>query len=160
MFAFNTILVPTDFSQRSGAALQVARSLARNHGARLVVLHVVPNSAVEDGGIVIPIDVAAYHTELEQLRVRLEGPDLKQPVETLLREGNAAGEILDVAKSSGADLIVMASHGRTGVPRLLMGSVAEAVMRRAPCPVLTVKMPLARTEAPAAAFAGAVSYGY
>jgi universal stress protein A len=157
MFAFQTILVSTDFSERSGAALQIARALAGSHGARLVVLHVAPGDVVPDGGMLIPIDLAAYHKELEKIRARLEGPDLKEPVEILLHQGDAAGEILGAAESCGADLIVMASHGRTGLDRLLMGSVAEAVMRRALCPVLTVKAPVARSEPQAAAAAGAAS---
>jgi universal stress protein A len=122
----------------------MARSLARDHGARLVLLHVAPIAVVGDPSFVLPIDLRLYRRELVKMRDRLEGPDLSQPVTVQLREGDAAAEILQEAVEAGADLIVMGSHGRTGLGHLLLGSVAEAVLRRAPCPVLTVKNPPAR----------------
>jgi nucleotide-binding universal stress UspA family protein len=72
-------------------------------------------------------------------RKRLEGPDLKYPAETRLVQGDAADEVLRVAEELGCGLIVMGTHGRTGLGRLLMGSVVEFVMPRAACPVLVVK---------------------
>jgi nucleotide-binding universal stress UspA family protein len=75
--------------------------------------------------------------ELHQLRV----PDASIPVEYRLKEGDAVTEILGVAEETNADLIVMGTHGRTGLSRLLMGSVAEQVVRKASCPVLTVRTP-------------------
>jgi len=147
MLQINTILHPTDFSERSQPALDVARAMARDHGARLVVVHVAPLGVTADGGLVVPVDPAYYRAELEEMCKKLEGPDLKQPVEARLRQGDAASETLQEAEDRGCSLIVMGSHGRTGLARLLMGSVAEAVMRRARCPVLVVKTPLASTPA-------------
>src|SRR5512135_2136276 len=141
MFPIRTILHPTDFSDRSEAALHVAHCLAREHGARLVLLHVAPEEVVGGGLPVVPVDPRFYRDSLNEVRSRAEGPDLKFPVATLLRHGDAAEEILDEAERLGCDLIVMGTHGRTGFARFLMGSVAEAVLRKAPCPVLTVKAP-------------------
>jgi nucleotide-binding universal stress UspA family protein len=73
----------------------------------------------------------------------MEIPDLKPPAERRLEEGDPATEICRVANEAGCELIAIGTHGRTGLGRLLMGSVAEQVVRRAPCPVLTVKAPFA-----------------
>ena len=89
----------------------------------------------------MPIDLAPYRTELGMRQAQLEGPDLKGPVESLLREGDVADQILHAAEEVHCDLIVMGTHGRSGVGRVLMGSAAEAVLRRSPCPVLAVKIP-------------------
>jgi nucleotide-binding universal stress UspA family protein len=80
------------------------------------------------------------HKLWDDLR-RIQSPDPAVPVEHRLAEGDSAEEILRLAQESGCDLIVLGTHGRTGLPRLLMGSVAEQVVRKAPCPVLTVKAP-------------------
>jgi universal stress protein A len=141
MFPIRTILHPTDFSDRSEAVLHVARCLAREHGARLVILHVAPEEVIGGGLPVVPVDPRLYRDSLKEVQSRAEGPDLKFPVETILRHGDAAEKILYEAERLGCDLIVMGSHGRTGFVRLLMGSVAEAVLRKALCPVLTVKAP-------------------
>ena len=91
------------------------------------------------------MDLRFYQDALEEVRGRLDGPDLNNPVETRLRQGDAAEEILSSAEELGCDLIVMGTHGRSGLGRLLMGSVAESVLRKARCPVLTVKSPLSTT---------------
>jgi nucleotide-binding universal stress UspA family protein len=145
-----TILCPTDFSDRSAIAIPVARSLARDHGARLVVLNVAP---VEDVYGTIPVlsDLPAHRETLEGMREILEDSDLKAPVETQLRLGQAAAEILQSAEELRCDLIVMGTHGRTGLGRALMGSVAEAVLRGARCPVLMIKAPVAGAAETAAA---------
>jgi len=133
------ILHPTDFSVDSEAALQVARSLARDHGARLIILHVATLDVFSDGTAAAEIDNGVYREALDDLRRRISGPDLKHPVETLLSRGFAAEGIIESAKNVGCDLIVMGTHGRTGLTRLLMGSVAENVLPRADCPVLIFK---------------------
>src|SRR5262249_28368984 len=133
------ILVPTDFSDRAAAALPTARSLARDHGAGLVLLHVAPIEVVPDAAFVVPLDPESSRGPLEDLRRRLEGPGLKGAVEVVLREGSPADQILTVAREKGCDLIVMGSHGRSGLGRLILGSVAEEVMRKATCPVMVVK---------------------
>jgi len=132
------ILHPTDFSQGCEAALSVARLVARGLGARLVVLHVAPFNILADGTMVAPIDPRAVQDALEDMRKRLEGPDLKYPVETRFSQGDAAAEVLRIALELECGLIVMGTHGRTGLGRLLMGSVVEFVMPRAACPVLVV----------------------
>jgi nucleotide-binding universal stress UspA family protein len=134
-----TVLHPTDFSAPSEAALEIACSIARGHAARLVILHVAPCEVAAEGMIAIPADLAAYRRGLNDLRARIVGPDPGFPVETCLREGLPDEEVLRAVDDLGADLVVMGTHGRTGLARLVMGSVAEAVSRRAGCPVLLTR---------------------
>ena len=141
------ILHPTDFSASSQAALEVARLLARDHGARLVILHVTPPAILVDGTMAAEVDPSTFRTALEDLRTRLDGPDLKYPIETRVVLGSAREEILATAQEIGCDLIVLGSHGRTALGRILMGSVAESVLPRATCPVMVVKS-LLRPAAP------------
>jgi nucleotide-binding universal stress UspA family protein len=135
--AVRLILHPTDFSDRAEAALVVARALARDHGARLVLLHVEPIEVLE--GAMVPVDPRAYLEPMAELRAKVEGPDLKHPPESRCEQGDPANEIVRVAADLGCDLIVLGTHGRGGLGRLLMGSVAEEVLRRATCPTLIVK---------------------
>jgi nucleotide-binding universal stress UspA family protein len=128
-----TILHPTDFSERSGYAFQLACSLARDRGARLIVLHVMPVPLVQEKRF--------YQEEMSAELNRLRAPDSQIQVEHRLEEGDPATQILRIAQETGCDLVVMGTHGRTGLDRLMMGSVAEEVVRRASCPVLTVKAP-------------------
>jgi nucleotide-binding universal stress UspA family protein len=127
------ILHPTDFSERSGYAFELACSLARDGGARLIVLHVMPVPLVQEKRL--------YREEMEGELSKVGAPDARVRLERRLEEGDPATEILRVAQETACGLIVMGSHGRTGLDRLLMGSVAEQVARRASCPVLTVKAP-------------------
>jgi hypothetical protein len=87
----------------------------------------------------VPTDPRHFRDALDEVRRRAEGPVPGLDVEACLREGDPAEEVLRAADDVGCDLIVLGSHGRSGLGRLLCGSVAEAVMRRAPCPVLVVK---------------------
>lgn len=119
------ILLPTDFSAVSDTAAKVATALARETGARLHLVHVVPPAT----------DPSRGAEQLTQLG-RLIGKDLL--VESALLSGRAAREITKYARDKGIDLIVISTHGRTGVSRALLGSVAEAVVRLSPCFVLTV----------------------
>lgn len=136
-----TILVPTDFSDHSRFAIDHATALARNCGAELLIVHVKEDSAayLEQGfdGIRTDDDDA----QLNKLLSRVKPSDLAVGYGHLLLTGNAAEEIVRAARECNADMIVLGSHGRTGLTRLLMGSVAEAVIRNAGCPVLTVKHP-------------------
>jgi nucleotide-binding universal stress UspA family protein len=147
MLAIHTVLHPTDFSESSDFAFRLACTLARDYGARLVVVYVAePPVPLYGDGVVIPppdVDKEPLRVQLQQLRPR----DPKVPVEHRLAEGDAATEILSLAKETQADVIVMGTHGRTGLSRVLMGSVAEQVVRKAPCPVVTVKSPQPRVEA-------------
>jgi nucleotide-binding universal stress UspA family protein len=142
MTPVRTILHPTDFSPNSRPAFELACSLARDYGARLVLLHVLSplTIASESGTVTVePPDTGrAAGEELEALRADL--PGLR--VDRFLRDGAAADEIVRLAGEVGCDLVVMGTHGRTGLRRLLMGSVAEEVARKAPCPVLTLKLPV------------------
>jgi nucleotide-binding universal stress UspA family protein len=133
MLPIGTILHPTDFSERANYAFRLACSLARDRAARLIILHIVPVSLAEEK--------RSFGEELAEELNRMEMPDPKVRVERLLEEGDPVTEILRLAREMGCDLIVMGTHGRTGLGRLLMGSVAEQVVRGASCPVLTVKAP-------------------
>jgi len=140
------IVHPTDFSERSEAALWVACRLASDHGARLVILHVAPPEILIDGTSAVAIDALVYRIPLEDVCERVEVRDLKHRPDHRLLRGDAATEILCTSREVQADLIVMGTHGRTGLGRLVMGSVAEQVLRGADCPVLTVRVPLTSSE--------------
>jgi nucleotide-binding universal stress UspA family protein len=141
MLSIRTILFPTDFSDRSLAAFDLACALARDYAAELVVAHVaVPPVPLAGEGLVVEPPSGweeAERTELEA--VRADDPRVRLTRRLLV--GAPAEEIIRLAGEVKADLVVMGSHGRTGLRRLLAGSVAEAVMRAAPCPVLTVRTP-------------------
>ncbi len=92
-----------------------------------------------DGTVAVEMDPRYYRDALEAVRSRLDGPDLKYPVETRLAHGFEAEGILMMAEEIGCDLIVMGTHGRTGLTRYLLGSVAESVLPKAACPVMVVK---------------------
>ena len=129
MIRVQKILYPTDFSTYSNLAYFHAVSLAELHGASLTVVYVhAPGS---------PGDLSHWHNQLEQ--VRPSNPRI--PVQHVLLEGDPASEIIRYATDAGMDLIVIGTQGRTGVDRLVLGSVAERVMREAPCTVLVVKLP-------------------
>src|SRR5439155_9282380 len=134
MLPIRTILHPTDFSDRSAHALRLAGALARDYGARLVVLHVAEMPVVAYGeGVIPPLDPEdAVRVARQQLEL-LEAPVTGTPAERRLEVGDPVETILDVAHALPADLIVMGTHGRTGLRRLLMGSVAEQIVRRATC---------------------------
>jgi nucleotide-binding universal stress UspA family protein len=148
MLRFQSILVPIDFSEPSREARAHAEALAAETGARLIFLHVVePSQVVEQSlffgqtGFTIPSteeDLSRRINLLERLHA-YRIPDSEFPVEYRLREGETTEEILRVADETGCDLIVLGTHGRTGMDRLWRGSVAESVLRRAHCPVLIVK---------------------
>jgi nucleotide-binding universal stress UspA family protein len=139
MLRIRTILHPTDFSEASTQALQVARSLARDHGARLVLLTVPPPPPPVNEHYLpdaeYPGIVESSRREVNALAAAITDV----PVETRVVSGSPGAAIVQVALDCQADLIVMGTHGRTGLGRLLMGSVAEHVLRHAPCPVLSIK---------------------
>jgi nucleotide-binding universal stress UspA family protein len=137
---FHTILYPTDFSPGSASALRYACALARDCDARLVVVHALePAVAMVGEAALVPSDLAELRDAAKKQLDALQPTDPSVRMERVFREGPAPAVILDVADEFKADLIVMGTHGRTGLKRLLMGSVAELVLRKAPCPVLTVK---------------------
>ena len=155
MLPIHTILHPTDFSDRSEHAFHLACALARDYGARLVVLHVTAHPVIGYGEGVLPPDPEELARHAWDELNRLEVPGGSVRAERRLEEGDPVSEILRVAGESGADLVVMGTHGRTGLPRLLMGSVAELVVRKAKCPVLTVRSPFPHAEHAGAALEAA-----
>ena len=133
MLPISRILVPYDWGEMSNRAFQLAASLALKNDAELVVLFVVPLPAVMYG----PPDESYLKHMREQLgRVKPSDPTTR--VKYQLAEGNPATEILRVAKETKCELIVIGTHGRTGLNRFVLGSVAEDVIRMAPCLVLTM----------------------
>jgi universal stress protein A len=147
MLAINNILFPTDFSDRALAAFHVASALARDHHASLTVLHVrdMPVVAFAEFGAVPPLPSPSRAEVMEKLQ-EFSLPDKSVHVEFVVGDGTAAEEIIRVAADHNCDMIVMGTHGRTGLGRLMMGSVAEEVVRKAACPVLTLKSPMPAAE--------------
>jgi nucleotide-binding universal stress UspA family protein len=151
MFPLKTILHPTDFSECSRPAFELACRLAGQDGARLILLHVttVPDLAYRGYGLPgSPLLVEEYRRDVCKRLEVLQPPHPSVPVERRLAEGDPAEEILRTARETGADLIVLGTHGQTGLRELLMGSGAGEVVRNATCPVLTLKVPARRTAAP------------
>jgi nucleotide-binding universal stress UspA family protein len=136
MIRVQKILYPTDFSSHSNQAYFHAIALAESHGASLTILYVYTPGAAREGRDGAA-DRSYWQSQLEQIRP----VNPRIPVHHVLLEGDPATEIVKYARDAGIDLIVMGTHGRTGLERLLMGSVAEKVMREAPCSVLVVKLP-------------------
>jgi nucleotide-binding universal stress UspA family protein len=136
------ILVPIDFSEASLNALASVRDLGKRFGAKLLLLYVVEPIYVADPYLAASPDVLDAQWDMAKEEMTRIGADLKkqgQRVHTMVRGGVAAQVIVDTATSTGADLIVMGTHGRTGLTHMLIGSVAEKVLRTASCPVLTVR---------------------
>jgi nucleotide-binding universal stress UspA family protein len=140
------ICCPIDFSDASRAAMEVAADLARRTGASLVLLHAypIPGYTFPDGSVVASpkmmqelADQAEKHLdEWRREAERLLGAGRVSAEKVV---GEPAAEIVSFARSAGAELVVVGTHGRTGLEHALMGSVAERVVRRAHCPVLTVR---------------------
>ena len=138
MIHIKKILYPTDFSSYSNQAYFHAVALAESHGASLTVLFAhTPDFALSEGPKELALRRAYWQSQLEQIRPL--NPDI--PVQHIFLEGDPATEIVRYTRDAGMDLIVMGTHGRTGLDRLLLGSVAEKVLRDAPCSVLVVKLP-------------------
>jgi nucleotide-binding universal stress UspA family protein len=139
MLPFKTILFATDFSPASKVAFEVASALARDYRARLIAIHVIEPVQMgfsEFNAYVGPDEDKGKAMEMLQA---IKAPAPTVTIEHRLLEGTAATVIAETAEETAADLIVMGTHGRSGLTRLVMGSVAEEVLRRAPCPVLTVR---------------------
>jgi nucleotide-binding universal stress UspA family protein len=143
MLPVRIILHPTDFSAYSDWAFRLACSLARDYGAHLIVLHVLERPVLTYSGVMTPpppLPPSAEERQAARERLhRIQPPGPAIEVEHVLEVGDPATAILEVAQERPCDLIAMGTHGRTGLGRLLMGSVAERVVRQASCPVLTVK---------------------
>ena len=139
------ILVPVDYSDNGEAAMAYAVSLARGYDAELHLVHVYdqPFAYVDAGFVGSPVPAEVPPADLDEERARLDRvtPDNDVSFRRRLLIGSPAEDLVKYAKENAIDLVVMGTHGRTGLTRLLMGSVAEAVVRRSPCPVLTIKQP-------------------
>jgi len=135
------ILFPTDFSHTGDAALVLATALARDTGATLLIVHAEePPTAYGGGELYYGIPEPATE-DLRKMLHKIEPTDPAVPYEHRLITGDPAHAIVRLAHDEHVDMIVIGTHGRTGLSRMLMGSVAEAVVRRAECPVLTYKQP-------------------
>jgi nucleotide-binding universal stress UspA family protein len=136
---YKKILFATDFSPASETALKYATSLARDSGALLLIAHVEELPMPYAGGEMYFAQPEYPNPEVKKMLEAIVPPDKSVRYEHRLVMGTAADDIVRVADEEGVDLIVIGTHGRTGLMRVLMGSVAESVMRLATCPVLTVK---------------------
>jgi nucleotide-binding universal stress UspA family protein len=142
IFKLRRILVPVDFSECSRKALQYAVPFARQFEASLVLLHVVhpylpvPEMSTVDSGLIETQMRADGTKALAALKKSLAD---EVPSETALRVGNPQLEITRAVRDLGIDLIILATHGRSGLAHIFLGSVAERVVRHAPCPVLVVR---------------------
>ena len=147
MIKINKVLVATDFSDASESALLYGREFARTFGATLHVLHVVENALVWTGPESAGVDFGRLEAEIEMSaqnglnRIVTAEDRVELKAVEILRKGSPALEIAAYAKAERIDLILMGTHGRGMMSHLLMGSVAEKVVRIAPCPVLTVRHP-------------------
>jgi nucleotide-binding universal stress UspA family protein len=142
------ILVPVDFSAASRAALEQALELRGAHGAEVEVLHVhEPNGFVGfDAAVMAPVDRPSrrwetLRDELERALEQFVGTWRRSVARVTVEAGIAADVIPDVARRGTFDLVLMGTHGQSGFSRLVLGSVADGVMRKAPCPVMTLRMP-------------------
>jgi universal stress protein A len=159
---FQTFVHPTDFDEPSKEAFRVARSLAQDHNGRVVVFHIVPRPAIvtQDGRVSLnphdkePIDLWAEYRTLQA-----DTPKVVVEYAVVVGDMSESRRLLEekVRELGAGALVVMGSHGRRGISRLLWGSKAEEVVRECPCPVLVVKAPEKQTEITATAFATAES---
>lgn len=148
VYPINRILVPIDFSEYSKPAISFSKDLAKIFNSELILVHVVepilypPDFSM--GQVALPpltIDVdSAAKEELQRLIKNEIGDEFK--ASSIIRTGKPFVEIVDAAIELDIDLIVISSHGRTGVEHILFGSTADKVVQKAPCPVLTVRDPL------------------
>ncbi len=145
MLRFSHILCPVDFDQASLSALPIAADIALEHNATLHLFHVIHIHIAPEPAMSFAEAERTAQSKLDQIgHQKLKTGTRYEP---LVVTGDAAGEILQAATRLGIDLIVMATHGRRGVRRLVLGSVAERVVREAACPVLTVRPKPARAGA-------------
>ncbi|MCE5194644.1 MAG: universal stress protein [Nitrospiraceae bacterium] len=141
------ILFPTDFSEGSDHALPYAIDMARNYNAKLYIVHVIYDIARAVGWHVTHISIddlykdIAENAKKEMERYSNDIPKNLSSVEKIILKGTPYSEIIKFAKENTIDIIVMGTHGRRGIDRVLFGSTAERVVRDAPCPVLSVRQP-------------------
>lgn len=133
------IIVPTDFSSAADSVLRQAEALARQNGARLLIVHVEEPPMAYGGGEIPTVIPEPDTARIAAMLERVKPLDASIPFGHRLAMGDPAAEICRIAAEEKAGMIVLGTHGRTGMFRLLMGSVAESVLRHAPCPVLVYR---------------------
>jgi universal stress protein A len=143
---YRSILAPTDFSTHAGVALRHACSLAHRLGAELHLLHVLPDFVPASPDPMLAPNLPPEYFNRAEAKARealstLLEPDWGRPasVKLAVHWGSAVDGIVGYASDHAVDLVVIATHGRTGLRHVLLGSVAERIIREAPCPVLTVR---------------------
>ena len=142
----NPILFPTDFSQGARAAMDHAISLARDYNARLILLYVIQDISIAEWYIPSSLSVADLVDDMQKSAWKemdkwAEEVSTKvKNVEKMVVRGEPFAEIIKTARDKNADMIVIGTHGRTGIDHMLFGSTAEKVVRKAACPVLTVRI--------------------
>lgn len=133
------LLVPIDFEAASAKALALAKDLAARLGGQVVLVHAYQLPVYTYPGLE-PTLLPSFHTEVAAAAQRALDQLAKQEgVTAVLREGDPATEVLAAAQELGATMIVMGTHGRSGVAHLILGSVAEKIVRKSPVPVVTVR---------------------
>ena len=130
---FEKILVPTDGSEYADRAVEVALGLARELGTRVVALHVL------DEKLILPLEVLEEEGQHILEEVRRRGEEIEVPVDEIILFGNPRQDMAKITTKSGADLMIIGTHGRTGVEKLLLGSVAENALKTVEVPVMLVK---------------------
>ena len=149
-----TILYPTDFSRASAYAWRHALIHAQRHNAKIVIVHVIHRMPKDYQFLIVAMAPAQIHEMLKEkaekkMRRLAEGATRKGlRCQVLIRDGAPFVQIIRCAKELRADMIVMGSHGQTGLAQTLLGSTAEKVVRKAPCPVLVIKHPMQKFRMP------------
>ena len=146
MIKMKKVLVPTDFSESARHALVYGLSFAKEYGAELVLLHVVENITVGYASDLFPVPMAEVFQEIsgyaktELAKLAAEAREKGVAVTELVVQGKPSAEIIRHAAENGVDMIVLGTHGKGMLDQALFGSTTERVVRRSPCPVLTVRM--------------------
>ena len=148
MIEIKKILFPTDFSDHSKYAFCYALSFAKEYEAKLYVLHVIEDIQYLANAYMFDVPIMPSLADMEKNRLKemqefidTSKPDPSVKIEKVIRRGRPFIEIIQMAKDEKIDLIVTATHGRGGLEHVVFGSVAEKVVRRAPCPVLSIRRP-------------------
>ncbi len=141
---FKKILCPVDFSQYTQDVINCAADLAKKYGGELHVMHVVPNMTyfTPYESFLTPENLVAIERNIEDEVESNFTKLLKNesvPTKSIIKTGAPFVEIIDYAKSESIDLIVMGTHGHSGIEHILIGNVAEKVVRKSPCPVMTIR---------------------